>query len=108
MYVKSSSVSDGLSGPRQARAWPALVSVCQRLVNARQHLDAPGPHLGYAWPTSVSTWMRLSVPGLRLASAWTTYALPSMPRDPDNYPPPESEAVRGFKSCQCTGARRRL
>src|SRR5436305_9548001 len=74
------SAPGGLSRPGQASAWAAPVSVCQRLANACQHLSAPGPRLGHTWAAHGST----------------------VPRDPDNYPPPGSEAVRGFKPGQCT------
>src|SRR4051794_13389362 len=87
MHVKSSSASGGLSRPGQAvpglrlsapgRAWPTSG-------HAWPSPSAPGPRLDHVWPRlakPVSTW---TTSGPRLASAWNTHALPSMPRDPDS------------------------
>src|SRR3954449_8164638 len=61
--------------PGQAR--PCLVCACQHLDvpgQARQHLDHGWTNVWPRLAKPVSTW---TISGPRLASAWTTHALPS-------------------------------
>src|SRR3954462_8607333 len=91
-----------LSSLTSTRLYTRQVQLCLRwLVQARP---------GRAWSAPVSTWTcldnvwpRLAKPvstwttsGPRLASAWNTHALPSVPRDPDRSRPVVPAGRDGF------------